>query len=641
MPVDKVMLGKDTTFCDHCGSKVEVGTLFCPYCGFRLQEGGLPSPPLPRRVSWLRLAITRLIGTGFVLLFLVLGAAGVTFVALYHGLQDRDLHTRQEADAHYQKGLEYLQAGECELAIAEFEFTIRLVRDYAEAYDKLYKAEAQCQTLPTPTSEIQKTHKEILYEQAVASFTQGQWDEAMLKLGQLRQLDDMYQSDVVQDMMFQALGNRAMQLVNEDSLEEALRYFDRALEMHPDDADLQAQRRMAALYQTGQSYWEVDWQRAIDAFADLYALDPEYKDTGQRLHDAYVGYGDSLADDDQWCLAREQFAEAVAIIPQESTEQKRVNAHTRCVTATPTPRPTPTAKPTRAVIANPTQVVSATLPATDLPFGKLALSVYDSATGAYDLYLAHAGATHWTMIRANASQPAFRRDGSRLAFRTLGETPGLGVVNADGSNALTLDVPATAQQPTWSPDGTRIAFTAQDEAGVWKIYTIVAGNGPPQELMPGRFPAWGPNNWLAYNACDDPTDENGDGDRLCGIHFRDLGGSDVVKLTGDEHDIGPSWAPDTSNPERSQVVYMSDHDGNWEIYLLDFPWGKVVRMTNHEANDGLPTWSPDGEYIAFLSNREGTWAIYVMSRDGKTLSKVLDVAVEHPDWLHDRLSWAQ
>ncbi len=621
------MVGKKTTFCDHCGSKVEAGTPFCPYCGFRLMEEELPSRPARPRGSWMRRTVTRLIGTGFVLFFLLLGAVGVTVVAVYHGLQDREVRTKQQAEEHYQKGLVHLQAGECELAIAEFEFTIRLAPDYSEAYDKLYKAEAQCQTLPTPTSESQKTYKEILYDEAVVLFTQGLWDEAVLKLDQLIQLDDSYERDAVQEMTFRALANRAIQLANEGSLEEALRYFDRALAIHPDDATLQAQRRMAALYQTGQSYWAVDWQRAVYSLAELYELNPAYKDTRQLLHDAYVSYGDSLAEQSQWCLAQEQFASAVAIIPQQSTEQKRVNAHTRCVTATPTPRPTPIAKPTR--------VPSTTLPAIGLPFGKLALSVYNSANGVYDLYIAHAGEVRWIKIRDGASQPAFRRDGSRLAFRVLGSSPGLGVINADGSNALTLAVPATAQQPTWSPDGTRIAFAAQDEHQLWKIYAIAADNGPPVELASGQFPAWGANNVLSFNGCDDPLDENGDGERWCGIRFLDLNSSSQFKLTVDERDIGLSWAPDGT-----QVAYMSEHDGNWEIYLLDYPYGKVVRMTESRADDGLPTWSPDGQYIAFLSNREGTWAVYVMSRDGKTLSKVLDVAVEHPDWLHDRLSWA-
>jgi TolB protein len=621
------MLTKKTIFCDNCGSKVEAGTPFCPYCGFRLTEGSLPPPPPPkRRGGWLRRITTRLIGTGFVLLFLLLGIAGVGFVAVYHGIQDRELRTRQEAQGHYQKGMEHLQAGDCELAIAEFEFAIRLAPDYAEAYDKLYKAEAQCQALPTPTSEAQKSAKEIRYERAAALVAQGRWSDAIVELETLIQLDPTHQADTVQDMLFESLGKRALQLVNEEALEEALYYFDRALEMR-DDADWQAQRRMAALYQTGLGYWEVDWQRAIDAFIDLYRLDPDYKNTEQRLHDAYVSYGERLAEEEQWCLAREQFAEAVAVIPRQSTEQKRVNAHTRCVTATPTPLPSPTTRPTPAV--------TSTLPEIGLPFGKLALSVYNSAAGSYDLYIAHAGAEHWTKVRANASQPSFHRDGARLAFRALGERPGLGVVNADGSNALTLDVPATAEQPTWSPDGTHIAFAAQTETDEWKIFSIAAGNGAPQEMTAGQFPAWGPNNWLAYNACDDPADANDDGDRLCGIHFRDLAGSDVIKLTADERDIGLAWAPDGT-----QVAYMSDHDGNWEIYLLDFPWGKVTRMTTHKADDGLPTWSPDGQYIAFLSNREGPWAVYVMSRDGETLEKVLDVALEHPNWLHDRLSWA-
>ena len=77
--------------------------------------------------------LTRIIGTSFVLLFLLLGAAGVVLVAVYHGWQDRDLRTQQQAEEHYQKGLTHLHAGECELAIAEFEFTIQLEPDHLEA----------------------------------------------------------------------------------------------------------------------------------------------------------------------------------------------------------------------------------------------------------------------------------------------------------------------------------------------------------------------------------------------------------------------------------------------------------------------------------------------------------------------------
>ena len=59
-----------------------------------------------------------------------------------------------------------------------------------------------------------------------------------------------------------------------------------------------------------------------------------------------------------------------------------------------------------------------------------------------------------------------------------------------------------------------------------------------------------------------------------------------------------------------------------------------TRLTENEAVDSWPSWSPDGRRITFYSKRDGNTEIYVMIADGSgqtrlTDNKALDVS---PSW---------
>ena len=41
-----------------------------------------------------------------------------------------------------------------------------------------------------------------------------------------------------------------------------------------------------------------------------------------------------------------------------------------------------------------------------------------------------------------------------------------------------------------------------------------------------------------------------------------------------------------------------------------------MRLTQNNANDWLPDWSPDGTRIAFTSHRTGSYDLWVMRADG-------------------------
>ena len=69
----------------------------------------------------------------------------------------------------------------------------------------------------------------------------------------------------------------------------------------------------------------------------------------------------------------------------------------------------------------------------------------------------------------------------------------------------------------------------------------------------------------------------------------------------DARDISPTWSPDGT-----RIAFASERDDNWEIYLMDADGGNQTRLTNNDAVDWMPAWSPDGTRIAFSSTATAT-----------------------------------
>ena len=84
-------------------------------------------------------------------------------------------------------------------------------------------------------------------------------------------------------------------------------------------------------------------------------------------------------------------------------------------------------------------------------------------------------------------------------------------------------------------------------------------------------------------------------------------------------------------PEKAQIAFISDRDGNFEIYVVDAGGIKEpLRLTNNPGSDRSPSWSPDGGKIVFHSDRHGNYEIYVMHADGVgSTAQSKDRAMDH------------
>lgn len=186
------------------------------------------------------------------------------------------------------------------------------------------------------------------------------------------------------------------------------------------------------------------------------------------------------------------------------------------------------------------------------------------------------------------------------------------VMNPDGTDQtrLTWD-PRVDQQPDISPDGRQIVFcstriTAENPEGDLEIFVMNAeGNKVRQLTFNGTgifdaWPRWSPNGkQIVFH-----SNLNGNFE----IYLINGDGTDLTRVTGYSGiDQFPEWSPDGN-----QLSIRRDMD----IYLIDIDGTNPIQLTENAALNQMASWSPNGKQIAFMSSRDGYCSVYVMNSDG-------------------------
>jgi Tol biopolymer transport system component len=262
--------------------------------------------------------------------------------------------------------------------------------------------------------------------------------------------------------------------------------------------------------------------------------------------------------------------------------------------------------------------------------------------------------------------PTWSPDG-RIAFERYSEGQSeVFTVESDGSGLTNLTRNSGDDfDPAWSPDGTKIAIATNRELprepyrdigpAPTAIYVIgsdgrgarrVSPPGPSERLPNDHDPVWSPDGTkIAYvtnrdGPSPDPSTE---------IHMVSLDGRNDYRLTNDPAiDAHPAWNPAAPTPptplaaetpvkQTPRLAFVTDRDGNQEIYALNAETGESARLTDDPGADIEPAWSPDGKTIAFIRRTGAGSQLMLMRADGSD-GRTLPGSPEdegHPAWSPD------
>lgn len=163
-----------------------------------------------------------------------------------------------------------------------------------------------------------------------------------------------------------------------------------------------------------------------------------------------------------------------------------------------------------------------------------------------------------------------------------------------------------------SPDNELIAVAAA-RLDIADIYLIKFDGEVVKKITSGGMntdPVFSPRNDKIVFVSDRDGDEE--------LYLYDIKTGKTEKLTDNtDTDFSPSFSPDGK-----EIVYISNMAGGWEIYKIVESTKKISRLTNNKFWDGFPEFTPDGKMIVFSSKRDGSEDIYIMKEDG-TEAKVL------------------
>ena len=88
----------------------------------------------------------------------------------------------------------------------------------------------------------------------------------------------------------------------------------------------------------------------------------------------------------------------------------------------------------------------------------------------------------------------------------------------------------------------------------------------------------------------------------------DADGSNQFRLTDNPADDWPAaWSPNGR-----WLVFASERDDDWNLFIIPALGGPAVRLTNAPGAERDPIWSPDGQTIAFAYNDSGNWDVYTL-----------------------------
>ncbi len=247
-----------------------------------------------------------------------------------------------------------IDSGNFALAMRRLEWVLDREPDSAEALALHAEAQGGLNARLTPTVRPSPTATPEALETAVAQqpgqsavqegfnnlaslMDDGDWAAAISAISDFQHEYPDERRGETDEMLYNAYINLGTKLVSGTQIELGLFYLTQAERLGDLPLEVEDQRTWAELYLLGIGYYAVNWETTIFYFRGLCAAAPFYQDACHKLFEAYVAFGDQYASVMDWCPAEEWYIEAVRLENEAEVVDKRREAATNCLAATPTP----------------------------------------------------------------------------------------------------------------------------------------------------------------------------------------------------------------------------------------------------------------------------------------------------------------
>ena len=240
--------------------------------------------------------------------------------------------------------------------------------------------------------------------------------------------------------------------------------------------------------------------------------------------------------------------------------------------------------------------------------------------------------------------PSWSPTQRQLAFAFLGPAAsGIAVYDVDTGAARVLaqsEGPETYLRPTFSPDGGRIVAQRRGDGGRGSGLWLMREGEAPELLTAGvewlDIKGWFTRDGRRIVFTRRPSGGQGwyEIDDV-GVETRDVRVL-VRSEDADDHSARPS-------PTRDEIAFVSDRDGNFDVFLARADGSDVRKVTRTERHEFAPRWSADGERLVVtvaeseygmprLSDPEAlrNTRVVVLDRSGAVL---FETAGFMPDWM--------
>lgn len=230
------------------------------------------------------------------------------------------------------------------------------------------------------------------------------------------------------------------------------------------------------------------------------------------------------------------------------------------------------------------------------------------------------GARQVTSSPCDKRYPAWSANGNGIYFRTNNNTVATVDIETGREKRILADlglVDGVAASPAeFELIFTRYRSELKDSGDLW-LASCHGNNGRvlTRDVGIQHEPCWSADGErIVYISSH--------GYRTSEIYTIDAGGGNKHRLT----DNNAREALPVFSPISSQICYCSDVSGDYEIWVMDVQGGNRRRLTFSDGIDTRPYWSPDGSEIVFSSNRDGALQLWIMNADGTNLRQLTDGA---------------